>query len=143
MLISTKGRYAMRIMLDLAEKDSNMFIPLKEMAEKEEISVKYLESIITALSKKGLVEGIRGKKGGYRLTKRPEEYTAEEIIIVADGSIAPVACLRDPDYECEREEQCRMKPVYGNLYSVIVDYLGSLTLKDILDGNVERDIIDS
>ena len=72
MLISTKGRYAMRIMLDLAEKDSNMFIPLKEMAEKEEISVKYLESIITALSKKGLVEGIRGKKGGYRLTKRPE-----------------------------------------------------------------------
>jgi len=143
MLISTKGRYAMRIMLDLAEKDSNMFIPLKEMAEKEEISVKYLESIITALSKKGLVEGIRGKKGGYRLTKRPEEYTAEEIIIVADGSIAPVACLRDPDYECEREEQCRMKPVYGNLYSVIVDYLGSLTLKDILDGNVERDILDS
>jgi Rrf2 family protein len=133
----------MRIMLDLAEKDSNMFIPLKEMAEKEEISVKYLESIITALSKKGLVEGIRGKKGGYRLTKRPEEYTAEEIIIVADGSIAPVACLRDPDYECEREEQCRMKPVYGNLYSVIVDYLGSLTLKDILDGNVERDILDS
>lgn len=143
MLISTKGRYAMRIMLDLAEKDSNMFIPLKEMAEKEEISVKYLESIITALSKKGLVEGIRGKKGGYRLTKRPEEYTAEEIIIVADGSIAPVACLRDPDYECEREEQCRMKPVYGKLYSVIVDYLGSLTLKDILDGNVERDILDS
>ena len=142
MLISTKGRYAMRIMLDLAEKDSNMFIPLKEMAEKEEISVKYLESIITALSKKGLVEGIRGKKGGYRLTKRPEEYTAEEIIIVADGSIAPVACLRDPDYECEREEQCRMKPVYGKLYSVIVDYLGSLTLKDILDGNVERDILD-
>lgn len=143
MLISTKGRYAMRIMLDLAEKDSNMFIPLKEMAEKEEISVKYLESIITALSKKGLVEGIRGKKGGYRLTKRPEEYTAEEIIIVADGSIAPVACLRDPDYECEREDQCRMKPVYGKLYSVIVDYLGSLTLKDILDGNVERDILDS
>ncbi len=143
MLISTKGRYAMRIMLDLAEKDSDLYIPLKEMAEKEDISVKYLESIITALSKKGLVEGVRGKKGGYRLTKKPEEYTAEEIIIVADGSIAPVACLRDPDYDCKREEQCRMKPVYGKLYSVISGYLGSLTLKDILDGNVGRDFLDS
>ncbi len=140
MLISTKGRYAMRIMLDLAERDSGVFIPLKEMAEEEDISVKYLESIITALSKKGLVEGVRGKKGGYRLTRKPEEYTAEEIIIVADGPVAPVACLRDPEYFCEREERCKMKPVYGNLYSVIVDYLRSLTLKDILEGNVDHSI---
>lgn len=141
MLISTKGRYAMRVMLDLAERDTSAFIPLKDLSEKQEISVKYMESIITALSKAGLVEGVRGKKGGYRLTRKPEEYTAEEIIRIADGPIAPVACLRDPDYDCAKEDACRMKPVYDRLYSVISGYLESLTLKDILDGNLDRDLL--
>ena len=140
MLLSTKGRYAMRVMLDLAERDSSAFVPLKEMAEEQEISVKYLESIITALSKAGLVEGVRGKRGGYRLTRRPEEYTAAEIVTVADGPLAPVACLSDPDYDCDRESECRMKPVYGRLYSVIEGYLGSVSLQDILDGNLDRDL---
>ncbi len=141
MLISTKGRYAMRVMLDLAERDTTAFIPLKDLSEKQEISVKYMESIITALSKAGLVEGVRGKKGGYRLTRKPEDYTAGEIIRIADGPIAPVTCLSDPDYECDKEEACRMKPVYDRLYSVISGYLDSLTLKDILDGNLDRDLL--
>ena len=140
MLISTKGRYAMRVMLDLAARETSTYVPLKEMAEEQGISVKYMESIITTLGKAGLVEGVRGKKGGYRLTKKPEEYTAEEIIRIADGPIAPVACLRDPDYECDREEECKMKPVYGRLYTVIAGYLGSLTLQDILDGNLDREL---
>ena len=143
MLISTKGRYAMRVMLDLAERDTNTFVPLKEMAEKQEISVKYMESIITNLSKAGLVEGVRGKKGGYRLTRKPEEYAAEEIIRIADHPIAPVACLVDPDYNCAKESSCRMKPVYDRLNSVISGYLGSLTLKDILDGNLDRGILEN
>ena len=141
MLISTKGRYAMRVMLDLATRDTSTYIPLKEMAEEQDISVKYTESIITSLSKAGLVEGVRGKKGGYRLTKRPDEYTAEEIIRTADGPIAPVACLSAPDYECAREESCKMKPVYGRLYTVIANYLSSLTLQDILDGNLDRSLL--
>ena len=140
-LISTKGRYAMRVMLDLAERDTSIFVPLKEMAEKQEISVKYMESIITTLSKAGLVEGVRGKKGGYRLVRKPEEYTAEEIIRIADRSVAPVACLGDPDYICEKEEICKMKPVYQRLYSVISGYLASITLKDILDGDLDRDFL--
>lgn len=141
MLISTKGRYAMRIMLDLSERDTSEYVPLKEMAEAQEISVKYLEGIITALSKAGLVEGVRGKRGGYRLTRSPEEYTAEEIITVADSSIAPVSCLKEPDHDCARESSCRMKPVYEQLYSLISGYLGSLTLKDIIDGNLDRSIL--
>ena len=131
----------MRVMLDLAERDTSTFVPLKDLSEKQDISVKYMESIITALSKAGLVEGVRGKKGGYRLTRKPEDYTAEEIIRIADGSVAPVTCLSDPDYDCEKEESCRMKPVYNRLYSVIAGYLASLTLKDILEGDLDRDLL--
>ncbi len=131
----------MRVMLDLAERDTDAFVPLKDLSEEQDISVKYMESIITNLSKAGLVEGVRGKKGGYRLTKKPEEYTAEEIIRIADGPVAPVSCLSDPDYDCAKEDICRMKPVYDRLYSVISGYLESLTLKDILDGNLDRDIL--
>lgn len=138
MLISTKGRYAMRIMLDLAAQDTSEYTPLKDVAARQDISEKYLESIITALGRAGLVEGVRGKGGGYRLTRKPEEYTAFEVITAANGSIAPVACLKDPESVCEREDNCKMQPVYRRLNNVITAYLSSVTVRDIMNGDLDR-----
>lgn len=132
MLVSTKGRYALRVMLELAQFGGEGYLPLTEIAERQDISVKYLESIISVLSKAGLVDGVRGKGGGYRLSRKPEEYSVGEILKLTEGSLAPVACLDCKPNKCERSESCKTLPMWEKLDEIICDYLNSVTLADLL-----------
>ena len=132
MLISTKGRYALRVMLELAQYPEGDYIPLTVVAESQGISEKYLESIIAALSKAGFVDGLRGKGGGYRLNRKPEEYTVGSILRIVEGSIAPVACLVDDNTQkCGRSTCCRTLPVWEKLGELIDNYLDSVSLADM------------
>ncbi len=131
MLISTKGRYALRVMIDLAERPSEGYVPLKEIAERQGISEKYLEAIIKILVKAKLVSGVRGKGGGYKLTRAPEQYTVGSILRLAEDSLAPVACLEADADACPRAAACRTLPVWQGLDKVINDYLDKITLADL------------
>jgi Rrf2 family protein len=133
MKISTKGRYALRFMLDLAEHDNGEYVRLKDAAAREEISEKYLEQISSALTKGGLIRGVRGSQGGYRLVKEPSKYTVGAILRVTEGSLAPVACLDDEVNACTRSSICRTLPFWQDFYKLINDYLESVTLQDLLD----------
>ena len=132
MLISTKGRYALRVMIDLVEHQSEGYIPLKEIAERQEISEKYLESIIKILVKAKLLDGLRGKGGGYKLTKAPEQYTAGAILRLTEESLAPVSCLEDGAVPCTRAAECRTLPLWQGLDKVINEYLDSILLSDLV-----------
>ena len=133
MLISTKGRYALRVMIDLAEHQADGFVPLKVIAERQEISEKYLESIIKLLVKARMVNGMRGKGGGYRLTKNPEQYTVGGILRLTEESLAPVACLEETAGTCTRSGQCRTLALWQGLDKVIQDYLESVTIADLIE----------
>ena len=135
MLISTKGRYALRVMIDLAEHQSEDFIPLKVIAERLEISEKYLESIIKLLVKAKLLNGLRGKGGGYQLTRAPEQYTVGSILRLTEESLAPVACLEDGAASCPRMASCRTLPLWQGLNKVINDYLDNVTLADLVQSD--------
>ena len=132
MLISTKGRYALRVMIDLVEHQSEGYIPLKEIAERQEISEKYLESIIKILVKAKMLDGLRGKGGGYKLTKAPEQYTAGSILRLTEESLAPVSCLEDGAVPCTRAAECRTLPLWQGLDKVINEYLDSILLSDLV-----------
>ena len=127
MIISTRGRYALRVMIDLAGQDPNTYTPLKEIAARQEISEKYLENILKSLVTGGLI---------YKLTKKPEDYTISSILRLTEGSLAPVACLEENATECEREAVCPTRPLWKKLDTLIQDYLGSVSLKDLIDGTV-------
>lgn len=135
MLISTKGRYALRVMIDLAEHQSEDFIPLKVIAERQEISEKYLESIIKLLVKAKLLNGLRGKGGGYQLTKAPEQYTVGSILRLTEDSMAPVSCLESGADACPRAAVCRTLPLWQGLDKVINDYLDNVTLADLVQSD--------
>lgn len=137
MLISTKGRYALRIMLDLAQQPPGAYIPLPAIAERQEASEKYLESIISTLAKAGLVEGQRGKGGGYRLARNPDNYSVGEILRLAEGSLAPVSCLESGAAPCPKAGSCRTLPVWEKLEALICGYLDEITLTSLLDGGTE------
>ena len=126
MMISTKGRYALRVMIDIAEHQNDGYIPLKEIAARQEISEKYLEAIVKGLVKERYLTGLRGKSGGYRLTKAPEEYTVGSILRLSEGSLAPVACL-------ERMAECRPLPMWRKLNTMINDYFDGITLADLVN----------
>lgn len=115
MMISTKGRYALRVMVDMAEHQAEGYLPLKEIAERQDISEKYLESILKVLVKHKFLTGLRGKGGGYRLTRAPEQYTVGSILRLTEGSLAPVACLEQEPIECPRMAQCRTLPMWRKL----------------------------
>ena len=132
MLISTKGRYALRVMVDLAEHQTEGFLPLKVIAERQEISEKYLESIIKLLVKARLLNGVRGKGGGYQLTKAPEQYTVGSILRLTEDSMAPVSCLESGADACPRAAVCRTLPLWQGLDKVINDYLDNITLADLM-----------
>lgn len=136
MMISTKGRYALRIMLDLSQHMDDGYISLARISEREGISVKYLEAIVAMLNKAGLVESLRGKEGGYRLTKTPEEYTVASIIKLTEHSIAPVSCLESETNSCERAYHCLTLPMWIKLEGIIDEYLESVTLKDLLEHQI-------
>jgi len=132
MMISTKGRYALRLMIDLASQGSPGYVPLKEITARQNISTKYLESILSSLVKATLIVGIRGKGGGYRLTKDPSAYTLGSILKVTEGSLAPVACLAPTASPCERRAQCLTRPVWEQLDDLIDNFLEGITLADLL-----------
>ena len=134
-MISTRGRYALRVMIDLAEHAGG-FIPMKEVAARQGISLKYLEQIMPALSKNGLVEGIHGKGGGYRLTRNPEEYTAGEILRVTEGDLAPVACLACGAEPCARSESCKTVPLWRGFQALTNDYFDGVTLASLAESGV-------
>ena len=138
MLISTRGRYALRIMLELAQYDQSPYMPLPLIAEKQGISEKYLESIVSLLVKGGLVEGVRGKGGGYRLRRPLQDYSAGEILRLTEGSLAPVSCLEGEENACPRAGQCHTLPMWTKLEGLINGYLDSVTLEDLLDVPVEQ-----
>lgn len=135
MKISTKGRYALRVMLEMAKNVEEKPVSVKEMAARQNISDKYLEQIISMLNKAGYVKSIRGPQGGYHLTKKPEEYTVGMILRTIEGSLAPVECLEYEVNTCERKEFCPTLKVWEKLYAAINDVVDSITLQDILDDN--------
>ena len=138
MKISTKGRYALRLMIDLAENSTGDPISLKDVAKRQGISDKYLEQIISILNKAGFVKSIRGAQGGYLLRKAPENYTVGMILRLTEGSLAPVACLDSGVVECDRSEHCATLSLWQGLYKVINEYLDSVTLQDLIDNDKEN-----
>lgn len=139
MIVSTKGRYALRVMIDLAEHQSDGYIPLKEIARRQDISEKYLESILKILVQNQMLAGLRGKGGGYRLTKTPEAYTIGSILRLTEGSLAPVACLDSNPSDCPKMAECRTLPMWQKLDSMITEFFNGITLADLMkkesDGN--------
>ena len=129
-MISTRGRYALRVMIDLAEHIDEGYIPLQTIAKRQGISEKYLESILAVLSKAGLLDAVRGKGGGYRLSKPAKEYTAFEVLSLTEGTLAPVTCL-ERGQQCENAVNCRTLPLWQGLDQVISAYLCSYTLADL------------
>lgn len=134
MMVSTKGRYALRVMIDLASYEPNEYVPLKEITKRQNISAKYLESIISILVKEGFVVGLRGKGGGYKLTKTPDEYTVGSILKATEGGLAPVACLEAGAGGCTRAAECPTLPMWKNLEQMIDDYFERITIADLLNG---------
>lgn len=132
MLISTRGRYALRVMLDLAGQESGEYVPLKDVAARQEISLKYLESIMAVMAKNGMVEGQHGKGGGYRLSRAPEEYRVGDILRLTEGTLAPVACLSCDAKPCARAENCRTLLLWEKLDALVSGYLDSVRLADLL-----------
>ena len=132
MIVSTKGRYALRVMVRFAQQGSERYIPLKEIAEAEEISQKYLETIMTTLSKAGFVDAVHGKGGGYRLNRKPEEYTVGSILKLTEGSLAAVSCTSQGAAACSRTECCQAKPMWDRLEKLIDDFFEGITLADLL-----------
>ena len=132
MMVSTKGRYALRVMIDMASQNSLSYIPLKEITQRQNISTKYLESILSALVKANLIIGIRGKGGGYRLTKPPAAYTVASILKLTEGSLAPVSCLHPESPQCQRSEECPTRPMWEKLDELIDHYFENITLADLV-----------
>lgn len=136
MKISTKGRYALRMLLDLAQHSSDGYVALKDIAERQNISKKYLEQIVPLLNKAELLRTNRGYQGGYALAKAPEKYTVGEILRVTEGSLCPVACLQIQPNDCPRRADCPTLPIWQGLYKVITEYLDSITLADIMGSSM-------
>lgn len=137
MLISSKGRYALRVMLDLAENSEGQYIPLKDITMRQNVSQKYLESIMVMLSRSGFVEAVHGKGGGYKLSRKPKDYKIGDILRLTEGTLAPVMCLEENAKPCERADGCRTLPLWAGLNKAICEYLDGISLEDVLKGNQE------
>ena len=139
MKISTKGRYALRMMVDLAENQGDGYVSLKDIAARQEISKKYLEQIVSVLNQPGMLRTNRGYQGGYRLAKNPNEYTVGDILRLTEGGLAPVACLETTPMQCDRADSCATLPVWKGLFDVVNQYLDSITIQDIVDNDVSSE----
>jgi len=134
MKISTRGRYALRVMVELARQGDETFVPLKLISQKQEISMKYLESIVAVLQKAGFLVSLRGKAGGYKLAKPANEYSVGAVLKLTEGSLAPVACLDEPAILCERAESCPTLPMWKRLDAIIDSYLEGVSIEDLAAG---------
>ena len=143
MKISTRGRYALRVIIDLAEHHNGEYMPMKVVAERQHISLKYIEQIVPVLTKNNYIEGVHGKGGGYRLKREPSDITVGELLRLTEGSLAPVACLECDAQKCENCEQCRTLPMWKELYGVIRRYLDSVTISSLMWKSVATDELDS
>ena len=132
MIVSTRGRYALRILIELAELDHGGYVPMKTIAENQGLSLKYLERIIPVLTQNGILEGLQGKNGGYRLCRKPEEITADEILCLTEGDLAPVTCLECGAEPCQRLDNCRTVAMWANFHKLIHDYFKGITLADLM-----------
>ena len=132
MMISTKGRYALRILIDIAEHQPEGYVPLKESADRQEISEKYLESIVNTLVKAGFVEGLRGKGGGYRLAKPADQIVVYDVLLATEGTLVPVACLGEGAKPCSRMSICQTLPLWNGLNEVVTEYLSRFTIRDLM-----------
>lgn len=139
MLVSTRGRYAIRVMIDLAEHRHGKFIPMKEIADRQEVSLKYMTKIMQALTKSGLLDGQHGKGGGYKLNREPADYRVGDILRLTEGTLAPVACLDVTDCRCDRAAECRTRPMWNELDRIINEYLDGITIADLM----EEDAVDN
>lgn len=136
MLISTKGRYALRVLLDLAEHKNDGYIPMRLVAERQGLSLKYIERIMPALSKNKLVEGIHGKGGGYRLSRAPKDYTVGEILRLTEGNLAPVSCLECSAKVCNRADTCKTLPMWKKFFEMTNNYFDSISLADLSENSL-------
>lgn len=132
MLISTRGRYALRVLLDLAENRTGAYIPMKDVAARQELSLKYIERIMPVLTKNKLVQGVHGKGGGYRLTGQPEDYRVGDILRLTEGDLAPVTCLECGAKPCERAAECPALPMWTKFHKMVNDYFNGITLADLM-----------
>jgi Rrf2 family protein len=139
MRVSSKGRYALRMMIDIAEHNTGTWISIKYISKRQGISVKYLEQIVTNLCKSGMLKSSRGPQGGYMLSRSPDLYTAGQILRIMEGSLAPVVCLEDEENQCTRKSICPTLTFWKGLDKVIGDYVDSITLQDLCDSNASDD----
>lgn len=130
-MISTRGRYALRVLLDLAKNQGEGYIPMKDVANRQDLSLKYIEKIMPVLVKEKFVEGVHGKGGGYRLTKNPEQYKVGDILRLAEGDLAPVACLSCGAEPCDRAGECETLPMWTEFYKMVNQYFDGITLADL------------
>lgn len=143
MKISTRGRYALRIVIDLAEHQGDKeYIAMKDIAKRQEVSLKYLEKILPQLVKGDIIEGVHGKGGGYKLLRKPANYSVGEILRLTEGELAPVACLESDSENCERKEQCRTLKMWKGFYQIINNYFDSISIADLMDcTNVKNELL--
>ena len=139
MFITTRGRYALRVLIDLAEHRSEGYVAMREVAERQDISLKYLEKILPSLVEAGLIEGVHGKGGGYRLVKDPSEYRVGEVLRISEDTISPVACLAPEADPCARAAYCKTLPLWKGLEKVVSDYLDSVRLSDLAGPSQEAE----
>lgn len=135
MMISTRGRYALRVLIDLAEHENGGYIPMKDVAARQEISLKYLERILPVLTKAKLIEGVHGKGGGYRLTKPADEYRVGDILRLTEGDLAPVSCLEPGADPCERAAECRTLNMWKEFYRITNEYFDGITVADLTEAD--------
>ena len=138
MMVSTKGRYALTVMVDLARNEGDGYVSLSDIAERENLSMKYLESIISILNKGGMLKSLRGKNGGYKLAREPQDYNISEILLLTEGTLAPVNCIMQDGVQCDKAATCSTLPLWAGLDKAIEDYLGAITLEDIISGNRKK-----
>ena len=132
MLVSTRGRYALRVLIDLAEHQSDGYIPMKDVAERQNISLKYLERILPVLTKNHYIEGVHGRGGGYKLTREPEGYKVGDILRLTEGDLAPVACLECGAERCERAGECRTISMWSEFHDMVNDFFDGVTIADLM-----------
>ncbi|MBQ7747187.1 MAG: RrF2 family transcriptional regulator [Spirochaetia bacterium] len=139
MMISTRGRYALRVLIDLAEHRNGSYIPMKDVADRQDISLKYLERIVPVLTQSGLIEGVHGKGGGYRLVKNPDECKVGDVLRLTEGDLAPVACLAQGAQPCGRAAECRTLDMWKKFYTLINDYFDGITIADLMKSSPAAD----